>query len=80
MKHDREFDTSYFHNPIVQGLNHSLYIMLLKEMASMESRRQPGAAPKASPLPSYPSSLQTRMVYFVLLRRPATKSPKGSFI
>jgi hypothetical protein len=44
MKHEREFDTSYFHNPHVQGVNYSLFIMLLKEMVSMESNGQPGAA------------------------------------
>jgi hypothetical protein len=32
MKHKREFDTSYFHNSHVQGVNYSLFIMLLKEM------------------------------------------------
>jgi hypothetical protein len=50
MKHEREFDTSYLHNPIVQGVNYSLFIMLLKEMVSMESKGQPGVAPKVSPL------------------------------
>jgi hypothetical protein len=55
MKHKREFDISYFHNPIVQGVNYSLFIMLLKEMVSMESKEQPGVAPAASP--SYPRSV-----------------------
>jgi hypothetical protein len=50
MKHEREFDTSYFHNPHNPGVNYSLFIMLLKEMASMESNGQPTAAPVASPL------------------------------
>jgi hypothetical protein len=50
MKHEREFDTSYFHNPIVQGVNYSLFIMLLKEMVSMEPEGQPGAAPVVCPL------------------------------
>jgi hypothetical protein len=50
MKHEREFDTSYFHNPIVQGVNYSLFIMLLKEMVSMELEGQPGVAPVACPL------------------------------
>jgi hypothetical protein len=36
MKHEREFDTSYFHIPYVQRVNYSLFIILLKEMASME--------------------------------------------
>jgi hypothetical protein len=35
MKHEREFDTSYFHIPIVHGVNYSLLIMLLKEMVAM---------------------------------------------
>jgi hypothetical protein len=50
MKHERYFDTSYFHNPVVHGVNYSLFIMLLKEMISMESKGQPGAASVASPL------------------------------
>jgi hypothetical protein len=44
---EREFDTSYFHNPIVQLVNYSLFIMLLKEMVSMELKRQLGAALEA---------------------------------
>jgi hypothetical protein len=48
MKHEREFDTTYFHNPHFQGVNYFLFIMLLKEMVSMESKGQPGAAPLAS--------------------------------
>jgi hypothetical protein len=56
MKHEREFDTSYFHNPHIQGVNYSLFIMLLKEMMSMESKGQPGAALTASPLQSLQSS------------------------
>jgi hypothetical protein len=44
MKHAREFDISYFYNPVVQGMNYSLFIMLLKEMVSMELKRQPGVA------------------------------------
>jgi hypothetical protein len=31
MKHDKEFDTNYFHNSHVQGVNYSLFIMLLKD-------------------------------------------------
>jgi hypothetical protein len=38
---EREFDTSYFHNPIVQGVNYSLFIMSLEEMVSMELKGQP---------------------------------------
>jgi hypothetical protein len=49
MKHEREFDTSYFHNAIVHGVNYSLFIMLLKVLVSMESKGQPEAAPAASP-------------------------------
>jgi hypothetical protein len=49
MKHKREFDTSYFHNPIVHGVNYSLFIMLLKVLVSMETKGQLGAAPAASP-------------------------------
>jgi hypothetical protein len=56
MKHEREFDTSYFHNPHIQGVNYSLFIMLLKEMMSIESKGEPGAAPAASPL--HPLSLK----------------------
>jgi hypothetical protein len=52
---EREFDTSYFHNPIVQGVNYSHFIMLLKEMVSMESKGQPGAALEVSPLLSLQS-------------------------
>jgi hypothetical protein len=55
MKHKREFDTSYFHNPVVQGVNYSLLIMLLKEM---ESKGQPRAASTVSPLLSSQSSDQ----------------------
>jgi hypothetical protein len=50
MKHEREFYISYFHNPHVQGVNYSIFIMLLKEMVSMESKGQPGAALVASSL------------------------------
>jgi hypothetical protein len=56
MKHKRKFDTSYFHNLHVQGVNYSLFIMLLKEMVLMESKGQPGAAPAASPILSSQSS------------------------
>jgi hypothetical protein len=52
MKHEREFATSYFHNPHVQGVNYSLFIMLLKEMVSMESKGKLGAALTASLLVS----------------------------
>jgi hypothetical protein len=31
-------------------MNYSLFIMVLKEMVSMEVKGQPGAAPAASPL------------------------------
>jgi hypothetical protein len=68
MKHEREFDTSYFHNLVVQGVNYSLLVMLLKEMVSMESKGQSGMAsgeaPAASPLLSLQSSNQFR-VFFV---------------
>jgi hypothetical protein len=58
MKNEREFDTSYFRNTHVQGVNYSLFIMVLKEMMLMESRGQPGAALAASPLlSSQPSDL-----------------------
>jgi hypothetical protein len=56
MKHEREFDTNYFHNPHVQGVNYSLFIMLVKEMVLMTSKGQSGAAPLASPLLSSQSS------------------------
>jgi hypothetical protein len=56
MKHDRDFDTRYFYNPHIQGVNYSLFIILLKEMMSMESKGQLGAAPAASPLLSSQSS------------------------
>jgi hypothetical protein len=56
MKHEKEFDTSYLHNPHVQGVNYSLFIMVLKEMMSMESKGQPGEAPTASPLLSSQSA------------------------
>jgi hypothetical protein len=56
MKHKREFDTSYLHNLHVQGVNYSLFIMLLKEMMPMESKGQPGAAPAVSLLLSSQSS------------------------
>jgi hypothetical protein len=55
MKHKREFDTSFFHNPNSPGVNYSLFIMLLKEMVSMELKGQHGAALAASPF--YPCSL-----------------------
>jgi hypothetical protein len=38
MKGEREFDTSYFHNPMIQGVNYFLFIMLLKKK---ESKGQP---------------------------------------
>jgi hypothetical protein len=52
----REFDTSYFHNPHDHEMNYSVFIMVLKEMMSMESKGQPGAASAASPLLSSQSS------------------------
>jgi hypothetical protein len=52
----REFDTSYFHNPIVQGVNYSLFIMVLEKMVSMETKGQPEAAPIVSPLLSSQSA------------------------
>jgi hypothetical protein len=55
MKHKREFDKSYFHNPIVQGVNYSLFIMLLKEM---ESKGQSSVALAAAPVLSSQSSNQ----------------------
>jgi hypothetical protein len=58
MKHNKEFDTSYFHNPVVQGANYSLFIMLLKEMVLMESKGRLGAAPATSTLLSSQSSDQ----------------------
>jgi hypothetical protein len=42
---ERETDTKYFHNPIVEGVNYSLFGMVL-----MESKGQSGAASAASPL------------------------------
>jgi hypothetical protein len=51
MKYEREFDTS----PIVKGVNYSLFI-LWKDIMSMESKEQPGAAPVASPLLSSQSA------------------------
>jgi hypothetical protein len=56
MKHKREFDTCYFHNHHVQGVNYSLFIMLLKKMVSMESKRQPWADLAVSPLLSSQSA------------------------
>jgi hypothetical protein len=38
MKHEREFNTSYFHNPHVKGINYFIFIILLKEMVSIEAR------------------------------------------
>jgi hypothetical protein len=52
----REFDTSYFHNPHVHGVNYSIFIMLVKEMVLMESKEQLGADPAAAPLLSSQSS------------------------
>jgi hypothetical protein len=66
MKHDREFDTSYFHDPHSPGVNCSLFIMLLKEMVSMELKGQPKVASAASPLLSSQSSDQ----FPVFLHRP----------
>jgi hypothetical protein len=63
MKHEREFDISYFHNPIVQEVNYSLFIMLMKEIVSMESKGKSGAAPAASPLLSSQSSDQFCVFY-----------------
>jgi hypothetical protein len=60
MKHEREFDTSYFHNPHVQRVNYSLFIMLLKEMVSMESKSH-NWEQLWQHLPSYPWSLQICM-------------------
>jgi hypothetical protein len=66
MKHEREFDTSYFHNHVIQEVNYSLFIMLMKEMVSMESKGKPGAAPAASPLLSSQSSEQFCVFYVSL--------------
>jgi hypothetical protein len=59
---------------IVEGVTYSLFIMLLKEMVSMELKGQPGAAPAASSLLSLQSS--DRMMCFVFLHCPLTKSPE----
>jgi hypothetical protein len=77
MKHEREFDTSYFYNTHVQGVNYSLLIMLLKEMMSMESKGKPGAAPAASPLLSS-QSLDPYGVFHVSLP-PPHKIAKGGY-
>jgi hypothetical protein len=63
MKHKREIDTSYFHNPVVQGVNYAIFIMLLKEMVSMESKGHLGAVPVACPLISSKSSYLFRVVH-----------------
>jgi hypothetical protein len=74
--HDLNFSLPQPNSP---GMNHSLFIMVLKEMVSMESNWPVGAAPVASP--SYPCSLQIRIVYFVFLHDPVAKSPeKGGYI
>jgi hypothetical protein len=78
MKHEREFDTNYFHNPIVQGVNYSVFIMLLKEMELMEMRGNPERLRQR--LPTYRRSLQISFMYSVLLCCPIVKSPDGSFI
>jgi hypothetical protein len=52
----REFEKSYFHNPIVQAGELPPFIMLLKDMMSMESKGQPGVTPTASPLLSLQSA------------------------
>jgi hypothetical protein len=62
-KHEREFDTSYFHDPHSPGVNDSLFIMLLKEMVSMELKGQPGAAPAVSPLLSLESADQFHVIF-----------------
>jgi hypothetical protein len=64
MKQERESDTSYFHNPIVQGVNYSLFIMLLKEMVLMELKGQPRVDPAAAPL-LFPQSVDPFGVFCV---------------
>jgi hypothetical protein len=59
-------------------MNYSLFIMVMKEMMSMEEKGQPGEASAASP--SYPHSLQIYIIYFVFLSHPIVKYPKGSYI
>jgi hypothetical protein len=49
MKHEGEFDTSYFHKTHIQGVKYSLFIMVLEEMMFMESKGQPRVALAASP-------------------------------
>jgi hypothetical protein len=43
MKNERKFHRSYLHNPHVQGVDYSLFIILLKEMVSMELKGQIGS-------------------------------------
>jgi hypothetical protein len=75
MKHERELDTSYFHNPHSLGVNYSLFIMLLKQMVSMESKGQLGAALAASPLLSSQSSDQFHV--FCVSPSPPQNPPRG---
>jgi hypothetical protein len=79
MKHVREFDTSYFPNPIVQGVNYSLFIRLIKGMVSMELK---GALGSSFGSVSLPILAVCRSVWCISCFSAAliAKSPKGSFI
>jgi hypothetical protein len=58
-------------------MNYSLYIMVLKEMVSMESKVQSGAVVAVSPLLS---SQSIHIVYFVFLRCLVARSHGVPFI
>jgi hypothetical protein len=59
-------------------MNYSLFIMVLREIVSMEMKGQLGAASVA--FPSYPRTLQICIVYFLFLHRLVAKSPEGGYI
>jgi hypothetical protein len=68
---------NYFHNPIVQGVEYSLFIMLKGDgVDGVEGATESGSDSVSPPT----RSVQICLLYFVLLHRPITKLPEGSFI
>jgi hypothetical protein len=76
MKHEREFDTSYFHNRHIQGVR-------LHHVADGDGvdggKGQPGVAPAASPLLSL-QSLDLYGVFCVSLSSPREIAKGGVYI
>jgi hypothetical protein len=77
VKHKREFDTSYLHNPIVQHKLLPLHHETNKIM-SMEAKRQPGAAPTTSSILSSHCADLFRL--FCVSTPPHRKIARGLYI